>query len=150
MLSVVMPKSLAQLPSDSAHHCKPIQDVQLLRRLLEPVAQFACPLKGRQSRVGNRTMGGDQTRTQHKLEIEFELISRCACRQMADHLYPSPQMPNGFKIGGPGSRVFAGSQPIAHSAICQAAFGEMVGQDLGPRLDDLWETRLKCSTNLSM
>src|SRR6516162_7411706 len=56
-------------------------------------------------------------------------------------------MPDGFKIGGPANRVFAGSQPIAHRLISQPAFDEMIGQDLRLRLDTLRKLLLKCYTD---
>ena len=76
-----------QLASDAVHYCKPVQDVQMLRWSLEPLAQFARPLKSCQSFVCDRTSRSDYARTQDKLQVEFKLIPRCVRGQLVDRLY---------------------------------------------------------------
>jgi len=60
-------KSFLQLASNTVHDRKPIQDVQMPRRPLEPLTKLARPLKSYQSFIGNRALRGDETRTQHEL-----------------------------------------------------------------------------------
>ena len=115
-----------------------------LSRIADSLAEFAGPLQDRPDLGRGVTADRDVRRAQRGEELQFAAIALGRFIERVEQGEAFRQVADRLDVRRAFLRPQAGLQPVSDRLLGQARFGEMVRDQLRPRLDGLRESGLEC------
>ena len=121
----------------------PPHDREQLGRLPDPLAELARPLKDRADLRGGVAVRRDVRRAERIEQLELESVAFGRLRERADECQALRQVADGLDLRRPFSRPQPRLEPVPGALLGQARLGEVMGEQLRPRLGRLRELRFQ-------
>ena len=132
-----------QFGTDETPDHNPPHDREQLGRLSDPLAQVARPLEDRADLRGGVTVRRDVRRAERIEQLELQSVTIGRRRERADERQAFRQVADGLDLRRPFSRPQPRLQPVPGALLGQARLGEVMGEQLRPRLGGLRELRFQ-------